>query len=153
MRIRPNCSREDTTSTGTVQAHLRYCGNCSMSLGERIQELLSRQPGLKAQQIAAELGSERSQVVTILHGLSGSGVTQDSAYRWWPVAEDANAANGVAPAPRTFLSGLCRYYLECLSRESGSGISLAAAPGGEYVELKQLPFTAPGGALAVQDPT
>jgi very-short-patch-repair endonuclease len=124
-----------------------------MSLGERIQELLSRQPGLKAQQIATELGTERSQVVTTLHGLSGSGVTQDSAYRWWPRAGDTGAATGAAPAPRTFLSRLCRYYLECLSRESGSGVSIPAAAGGEYVELKQLPFTGPGGTLPVHDAT
>ena len=91
-----------------------------MSPTEKIQQLLSHKPGLKAQQIATELGLERSQVVTTLHGPLESEVTQDNAYRWWPKTRGPHAAAG-APEPRTFLANLCRYYLECLSRESGSG--------------------------------
>ena len=49
-----------------------------MSHTDRIQQLLSDKPGLKAQQIASELGLDRSQVVTTLHGLLGGAVVQDS---------------------------------------------------------------------------
>src|SRR5258708_3613705 len=98
----------------------------------RIRQLLSRNPGLKAQRIAGELTLERSRVVTILHGLSD--VEQDSAY-CWRLKTPAAAAPAEIPAQRTFLSRLCRYYLECLSRESGSGFSFPAADCAEYVPL------------------
>jgi hypothetical protein len=118
-----------------------------MSQADQIQQLLSHKPGLKAQQIATELGLDRSQVVTTLHALLGGQVTQDNAYRWWPKARSGQAA-GAAPAPRTFLASLCRYYLECLSRESGSGISIPAANQSEYVALAELPFIRPDGPWA-----
>ena len=41
---------------------------------------LSTARGLKAQQIATELGLDRSQVVTALHGALGGAVTQDNAH-------------------------------------------------------------------------
>ena len=112
-----------------------------MSDADRIQELLSRSPGLRARQIASELGIERSQAVTTLHGLLGSAVVQDSAYRWWPKARPPEASNlDPADRPRTFLASLCGYYLECLARESGSGISLPAAETAGYAALDRLPF-------------
>jgi very-short-patch-repair endonuclease len=112
-----------------------------MSPVDRIQQLLTQKPGLKAQQIADELGLERSQVAAALHSLQGGEVTQDNAYRWWGKTPQNSAA---APAPRTFLANLCRYYLECLSRESGSGISIPAAAVGDYLALSELPFARPG---------
>src|SRR5437870_5130638 len=115
-----------------------------MSHPDRIQQLLAQKPGLKAQQIASELGLERSQVVTTLHGLPEGEVTQDSAYRWWPKLKEPPAPSESGVAGRTFLSNLCRYYLECLSRESGSGISIPAANRSEYVALDVLPFAHPG---------
>jgi very-short-patch-repair endonuclease len=117
---------------------------------DRIQQLLTQKPGLKAQQIADELGLERSQVVSALHSLQGGEVTQDNAYRWWARTATPQAS-GAAPAPRTFLASLCRYYLECLSRESGSGISIPAASTGDYVTLSELPFTRPGHDLWAAD--
>src|SRR4051812_16672203 len=106
-----------------------------MSHTDRIQQLLLAKPGLKAQEIATELGLDRPQVAAALH--AASGVTQDSAYRWWPRAPAAEPA----PAPRTLLARLCRYYLECLARESGPSVSLHAnADGVDFVELDQLPF-------------
>ena len=41
-----------------------------MSDQERIQQLLLVKPGLKAQQIAAELGLEKSHVATALHAFA-----------------------------------------------------------------------------------
>ena len=118
-----------------------------MTHSDRIQQLLVHKPGLKAQQIAAELGLERAQVLTALHGLAGGEVVQDSGYRWWPKARGARSSNG-EPAPRTFLANLCRYYLECLSRESGSGVSIPVADDAGYVVLDELPFTRPEGLPA-----
>ena len=106
---------------------------------DRIRQLLAGKPGLKAQQIAEELGLERTQVVSALHGALGAEVTQDNAYRWWPRVREPQAAGGTA-APRTLLANLCRYYLDCLSHESGSGISIRAANANEYVPLTELPF-------------
>ena len=40
----------------------------------------------------------------------------------------------------TFLANLCRYYLECLSLESGAGISLPVEAAADYVTLQALPF-------------
>lgn len=120
-----------------------------MSHTDRIRQLLRQKPGLKAQQIAAELGLERSEVAATLHGMNGDAV-QDSAYRWWPGAATSSRPSEVAP--RTFLAGLCRYYLECLARESGSAISLP--PAGEdtdYVTLQSLPFARTGSRLAGSD--
>ena len=113
-----------------------------MSNTDRIQQLLAQRPGLKAQQIANELGLGRSYVAAALHGLVGAEVVQDSTYRWWPKTLDQRPAAGAAPPPpRTFRENLCRYYLECLSRESGSGISIpAAAFDTDYVVLNELPF-------------
>ncbi|HEY1339401.1 MAG TPA: hypothetical protein VGF59_17935, partial [Bryobacteraceae bacterium] len=108
-----------------------------MSPKESIQELLAHKPGLKAQQIASELGLERSQVVAALHGDLGGAVTQDSAYRWWPKTRGSHSQPA---APRTLLANICRYYLECLARESGAGISIPAGDTAGYVELSGLPF-------------
>src|SRR5947207_469112 len=101
-----------------------------MNPAERIQQLLTEKPGLKAQQIADALALERSQVVAALHRLPGGEVVQDNAYRWWVKARNP-MVSGAAPGPRTLLASLCRYYLECLSRESGSGISIPAASAGD----------------------
>jgi very-short-patch-repair endonuclease len=120
-----------------------------MSPADRIQELLARKPGLKAQQIADELALERSQVVAALHTLHGGEVTQDNAYRWWARTASPRES-GAAPAPRTFLANLCRYYLECLSRESGSGVSIPA-DSSDYVPLDELPFIRPGHDLWATD--
>jgi very-short-patch-repair endonuclease len=46
-------------------------------------------------------------------------------------------------AARTLLGSLCRYYLECLSHESGAGISLPAADEAACVEAAELPFGRP----------
>src|SRR5579859_970050 len=112
-----------------------------MSPAERIQQLLTQKPGLKAQQIATELGLERADVVTTLHGPMAAEVVQDASYRWWPKAQ--RPRNATAPAPKTLLATLCRYYLNCLSRESGSGISLRADDTAGYVQLERLPFGEP----------
>jgi very-short-patch-repair endonuclease len=123
-----------------------------MSNTDRIQQLLAQRPGLKAQQIANELGLERSHVAAALRDLVGGGVVQDSTYRWWPRTREPRSDAGSAAVPRTLLENLCRYYLDCLARESGSGISIpAAAEGAEYVALRELPFARPEDDLLTSD--
>src|SRR6185369_15837864 len=74
---------------------------------------------------------------------SGGAVVQDNAYRWWPKTRDTPGAGGF-PAQRTFLANLCRYYLDCLSHESGTGISIPVESAGDYVLLNELPFARSG---------
>jgi len=105
---------------------------------DRILQLLANQPGLKARQIAEELGLDRADVVAALDQLPN--IVQDAAYRWWPKGRVSQPSGGAGPA-RTFLANLCRYYLECLARESGPSISLVASETSGYVELTALPFT------------
>src|SRR5207302_8171130 len=95
-------------------------------------------------------GLDRSQVVTTLHALLGSDAVQDNTYRWWPKARGPEAPETV-PAPRTFLASLCRYYLECLSRESGAAISIPAADEASYVVLDELPFARQAEGIAGTD--
>jgi very-short-patch-repair endonuclease len=113
-----------------------------MSDKQRIEHLLKTRPGLKAQEIAAELSMDKSHVATALHSFNAGEVVQDSNYRWWPQRRHSSRAEGARQvAPHPFLSQLCRYYLDCLAHESGSGVSLdATAEGEEYVTLCTLPF-------------
>jgi len=114
-----------------------------MSPAQKIQQLLSGKPGLKTQQIAAELGLDKSEVAEALYGSAEAEIVQDSTYRWWPTTRDPQAKDSSAPRHK-LLGQLCRYYLDCLSRESGAGISLlAAAEDQEYVSLAEMPFARP----------
>ncbi|HEV2444853.1 MAG TPA: AAA domain-containing protein, partial [Candidatus Sulfopaludibacter sp.] len=121
-----------------------------MSTTDRIRQLLLEKPGLKAQQIADQLGLERPHVAAALHAMVGSELAQDAAYRWWPKRRDARQPQ--REEPRTLLASLCRYYLECLARESGSGASIpAAAADTEYVALGELPFAHAAGAAPANE--
>ena len=53
-----------------------------MSPAKKIQQLLSQKPGLKAQQIASELGLDKSEVAAALYGSVEAEIVQDSSYRW-----------------------------------------------------------------------
>jgi very-short-patch-repair endonuclease len=129
--MRPGCDgyTDGPCDTGAKSHRFR------MNPTDKIQRLLREKPGLKAQQIAEELGLDRSNVVATLHGLGGD-LMQDSAYRWWP---RAGSVEDTQTGRHTFLANLCRYYLECLARESGSGVSIPAGSA-DYVVLDELPF-------------
>lgn len=120
-----------------------------MSPVDEIRALLERSPGLKAQEIAGELGLDKAQVTTALHYSLANEVSQDNAYRWWLVRSASHQEAAAQPVgPRTFLRDLCRYYLACLSLESSTGISIPAADTGGYVPLRNLPFCPSGGLLS-----
>lgn len=89
-------------------------------------------------------------MVTTLHGALAAEVAQDNAYRWWLRVGGPQVPGG-APAPRTLLANLCRYYLECLAHESGSGISIVAANAADYVPLNELPFACSAGKPPAAD--
>jgi len=105
-----------------------------MEACDRIQQFVFDKPGLKAREIASELGLDRAEVIAALN--ESPGVTQDNSYRWWPRRPSA----AMPRPPRSFLADLCRYYLECLARESGPAISLPAADLTGYCALDSLPF-------------
>ena len=94
----------------------------------------SRKPGLKAQQIADELGA---RAVAGGGGAASAHWGESRPGQRLPlVAEDAGGRREHARRRRErSWARLCRYYLECLSRESGSGISLPAA---RYRRLRRL---------------
>src|SRR4051794_31042530 len=85
-----------------------------------------------------------------LHGLLGSEAVQDSGYRWWPKTR-ATEVPEAPPAGRTLLAKLCRYYLECLSRESGAAISIPAEDEARYLVLDELPFIRHAGEIPAAD--
>lgn len=50
---------------------------------DRIIQLVSQQPGLRAKQIAKLLGLQKKDVNSALHGTLRSQVVQDESYGWW----------------------------------------------------------------------
>jgi very-short-patch-repair endonuclease len=114
---------------------------------EKLVDILRRKPGLRAGQIAPEIGCTRQHVNSLLYGSLASKVWQDSNYRWW-LADDAQARKGPpertsATLPQDSRHGrLCRYYLDCLSREELGEVSVFASGkhGLDYIELDTLPL-------------
>src|SRR5258708_6041806 len=111
-----------------------------MTDADRIRDLLSQKPGLRAFQIAAELGFDRTHTAAALKNMLGTELTQDNSSRGGPKSPQPQARPFEA-GPRTSLSRLCRYSLECLAQESVSSISLPAEDVSNYVELSELPFS------------
>jgi len=111
---------------------------------EKIVELLRSRPGLKARDIAAALGVDRTVINSALYGRLKARLHQDKSYRWYlkdsqprPVASEQAEV-----APDTPLARLCKYYLQCLSHDSEYGVSVFAQGsfGLDYAETDVLPF-------------
>jgi hypothetical protein len=113
-------------------------------LSRRVVELLASSPKLKAKEIAARLGIDRSSVNSLLYGSLSEGVTQDRQYRWSlnSVGSTMSPAATLATQPQGPLTQLCRYYLECISRDSEIEISEFARSEFrlKYFELSKSPF-------------
>jgi very-short-patch-repair endonuclease/predicted ATPase len=111
-------------------------------LPDRIIHVLHASPLQKAGEIAHWIGIDTSYVLKVLTELQGITVQQDSAYRWSLMSseESAEAARRGAVQPRTEISRLSQYFLDCLGQDSDTGISTFAKPQGpggttEYAEL------------------
>lgn len=120
-----------------------------MSTEQRIVELLSQTPGLKARQIASQLGLDKRDVNSLLYGRLKSKLAQDKEYRWWP-KDSRPTAKGKEPSSEkklnTPLARLSRYYLDCLSQDNDAGISAFASSRYDldYVPLAECPLLSDG---------
>ena len=115
-----------------------------MDLAPQILELLAKGNGLKASLIAKELEVDRKQVNSVLYGPLKGQVRQDKSYRWHLASESHKETPTAEPAsdrPKTVLSKICRYYLECLSFDNEQGVSTFADGqfDVDYAELKTFP--------------
>lgn len=111
---------------------------------EKLLQELKRRPGQKASELAQAVGADRREVNKHLaHTLAGK-VHQDQAYRW-RLRNHTSESTGQQPAaaaPPSEFARLCRYYLECIGRDSDEGVSTFAATRygePEYAELPALP--------------
>lgn len=78
-----------------------------------------------AAELAKTLGVERREMSRCLpHQLAGK-VAQNQAYRW-SLRTAIPAPRGRSSQPATELTGLMRYYLECIGHDSDKGVSVFA---------------------------
>lgn len=115
------------------------------SLDERILDVLTKQPGQKARDLAALLGVDRSLVNSVLYGPLKGKVRQDSNYRWYPkvAGEREQSKSDQSQRLDTHLAKLSAYYLDCLNYDDVGGVSVFAdSKFGDldYVELTTLPM-------------
>ena len=120
------------------------------SLTEGILDLLRRQPGMRASEVAAALEADRTLVNKALYGPLKGQVQQDREYRWSVVPSGglpATARPGDQRKPAVeddsgLLSRLCRYYLDALAHDDDVGPSVYADSSYRvgYCELPYLPM-------------
>ncbi|HET6941373.1 MAG TPA: AAA domain-containing protein [Sphingomicrobium sp.] len=116
-----------------------------MNVESRVVDALRAKAGLKADEIAREIGITRTQVYKVLYGPLKGKVAQDRAYRWELVHERPRASD-TAPASQqeqfadTDLARLSRYYLACLGYDdAGVSTFLTSKFDVDYIELNSLP--------------
>jgi len=116
----------------------------SPSIEGRVLELVNESRGITARQVADQLGLDKRQVNSALYGRLRGRVFQDNAYRWWPLSREhaATGTGSAEPEKNTPLARLCRYYLDCLAQEDGTGISAFASSRHalDYAPLEKLPL-------------
>jgi very-short-patch-repair endonuclease len=117
-----------------------------MNLEQQVLQFIKEKPGQKAHDIAVRLGVERQKVNSVLYGKLKGLVFQDKRYKWWPKEISSRHAASEDTKQKhlnTPLARLCRYYLDCLSRDDVGGVSaFAESKYGDldYVELSALPM-------------
>lgn len=93
---------------------------------KQIFDIIQNSPlGIKAKDIAFKLNLPKSTVNNLLHGKLKKYCNQDSSYRWFSRHSNNSVANNFKNqvVPDKALNDICRYYLNCLSLETNSGIS------------------------------
>lgn len=119
-------------------------GPASSQLQERIIHVLFASPLQKVSDLAHWIGVDASEVLKCLTALQGITVQQDAMYRWSLMSSaDATAAAKIASnQPRTEITRLSQYYLDCLGQDSDAGVSVFSknhqGPA-DYAELKKHP--------------
>jgi very-short-patch-repair endonuclease len=128
-----------------------------MDLTPQIMEMLAGSKGLKAAEIAKALGVDRQRANSILYGPLKGMVRQDKSYRWHLMSDsqqETQNTSAVDDQPKTILSKICRYYLECLSFDNEQGVSTFASSqfDVDYAELEKLPLDDESSASLFTEP-
>lgn len=113
-----------------------------MGYVEQILDLLSRRPGLRAREIAADLNISQKTVNAVLYGGLKGRVIQDNKYRWRLAGDNGPIRTIERQSYNTVLARLCRYYLNCLTYDE-AGISVFAADKYDdldYAEISEFPL-------------
>lgn len=120
-------------------------------LAGRVLSYLAEKGPAKAKQIAVALGVDRTLVNQALYDALKGKVRQGKDYAWSVVGNDAPRAESATSAKASnSYQGLFSYYLDCLSQDDDSGVSVFADSKYDldYVELTGWPIE---GAVANGD--
>lgn len=103
-----------------------------------IFDIVSRGQGIRASQIAAQLGADKKQVDAVLYKNINRYWVQDMSRKWYTAGKrpQITKTHQEDKKPDSLLAGLCRYYLNCLSLDEDKTISapLHSGYGVSYVE-------------------
>lgn len=128
---------------------LEYFVFCTMDLQEKIVEILRKEGPLHGRKIASLLESnygiaaDPAEVNLILYRQLKGVAAQNNNFEWILTGTSRTVYPERKPREGTSaLSRLARYYLECLAKELGSGVSEFATSryGDAYEQLRILPF-------------
>jgi very-short-patch-repair endonuclease len=115
----------------------------------KIQEYLRTKGPAKAKEIADALGIDRKIVNSVCYGCLRGKVTQDRNYRWSSIdaaqaVPSSRKNGGRKTASENSRATLFGYYLDCLSEDEDSGVSVFADSRFDldYAELGEWPFEA-----------
>lgn len=108
---------------------------------DKILDILKTKGGQKARDIAATLSFDKQDCKIILQKMKKCHlIWQDSSYNWH-LGNEKITGKTKSIEKDTLLSKICSYYLQCISLDDESGVSLFARPGvsSDYVELSTFP--------------
>ena len=90
-----------------------------------IFDIVSRAQGIRASQIAAQLGADKKQVDAVLYKNINRYWVQDMSRKWYTAGKQPQITKTRKKdkKPDSLLADLCRYYLNCLSLDEDKTIS------------------------------
>ena len=110
----------------------------TMAIQEQIIEIIKRSNGISAKEIAEKLNVDRATINHYLYSDLKGTCLQDSSYRWYIRGRESISTTQVAKIDKT-LSNLCHYYLDCISFEGGTNVSVFTQDQNpEYCELTSI---------------